>query len=111
MWQAWVNGILGVWLFIAAFLNFTSTGNLWNDIIVGVIVAVSGYLMKDEKSWQGWLSVIIGVWLIIAAAFIPSLITGDGSEWNLIISGVVAMVAGFSALGGDNVDQLHIEGN
>ena len=110
MWQAWTNGILGVWLFIAAFLSFTPTGNLWDDLIVGVVAAVVGYLMKDEKSWQGWLSVILGVWLIIAA-FISSLVTGAGNEWNLIISGVVLMIAGFGALGGDNVNQLHTEGN
>ncbi len=99
MWQAWVNGILGIWLFIAAFLNLGAKGNLWDDLIVGIIVAVVGYLMIKEKPWQAWLSIIVGIWLIIAA-FIPSLVVGAGNMWNLIISGVLVMIAGFGALGG-----------
>ncbi len=99
MWQAWVNGLLGVWLFIAAFLNLGAKGNLWDDLIVGIIVAFVGYLMIKDKPWQAWLSIIVGIWLIIAA-FIPSLVVGAGNMWNLIISGVLVMIGGFGALGG-----------
>ncbi len=99
MWQAWTNGILGLWIFIAAFLNFAPKGNLWNDLIVGIIAAYVGYLMVKPKPWQGWLGVIVGIWLIIAA-FIPALQGGAGNLWNDVISGVLLMVAGFGALGG-----------
>ncbi len=99
MWQAWVNGILGLWIFIAAFLNFGQTGNFWNDLIVGIIVAVVGFLMVKEKPWQGWLTGLLGIWLIIAA-FIPSLLVGSGNLWNDLIVGVLVMIGGFGALGG-----------
>lgn len=99
MWQAWINGLLGIWLFIVAFLNFGAQGNKWDDLIVGIIVAIVGYLMIKEKPWQAWLSIIIGIWLIIAA-FIPSLVVGAGNMWSLIISGILVMVGGFGALGG-----------
>lgn len=102
MWQAWTNGIIGIWLFIAAFLNFSSTGNLWNDLIIGVIAAVAGFAMVKDKPWQGWLTGLVGLWLIIAA-FIPSLVVGAGNAWNAVICGILLMVGGFGALGGSDI--------
>jgi len=102
MWQAWTNGIIGIWLFIAAFLNFSSTGNLWDDLIIGVIAAVAGFAMVKDKPWQGWLTGLVGLWLIIAA-FIPSLVVGAGNAWNAVICGILLMVGGFGALGGSDI--------
>jgi len=96
MWQAWTNGILGVWLFIAAFLSFSATGNLWDNLIVGVITGIAGFTMIKEKNWQGWTAGILGVWLIIAA-FIPQLQSHVGNMWNGIIVGGLLMIAGFGA--------------
>jgi len=97
MWQAWVNGVLGVWLFVAAFLNFTPKFNLWDDLIIGVIATVVGTSMIYKKPWQGWSIGFIGLWLIVAA-FIPSLQFHSGNLWNGIVSGVLLMIGGFSAL-------------
>jgi len=40
MWQAWMTGILGVWLIIASFII---SGNIMNQLIVGVAIAVLGF--------------------------------------------------------------------
>ena len=42
-WQDTVNGILGIWLIISAFLKFTAQGNLYNYLIVGIIVTILGF--------------------------------------------------------------------
>jgi uncharacterized membrane protein YccC len=98
-WKAWTTGILGLWLLVAAFLNLGRTGNLWNDLAVGIIVAVVGFWMVREKPWQGWVAGLLGLWTIIAA-FIPGLLTGSGLLWNNVIVGAVIALAGFAALGG-----------
>lgn len=98
MWQAWTTGILGIWLFIAAFLYFTPNGNLWNNLIVGVIVAIAGFAMIKAKPWQAWTAGIVALWLIVAA-FIPSLQIHSANLWNDLIVGIIFMVAGFAALG------------
>ncbi len=98
MWKGWVNGILGLWLIIAAFLKFSATAVLWDNLIVGIIVGIIGILMIKEKPWQGWLGTIVGILLIIAA-FIKSLQTGAGYLWTDLILGVLAAIAGFGALG------------
>jgi hypothetical protein len=37
-WLSWINALIGVWLFVAAFtIDHTSTA-AWNDIILGIIV-------------------------------------------------------------------------
>lgn len=48
----WIKAILGVWLIIAPFvLNFsTVTAALWNDIILGIVVAVL----------SGWAALVVG---------------------------------------------------
>jgi len=40
MWQAWMTGILGLWLIVA---SFTLSGNIMNQLIVGVAIAVLGF--------------------------------------------------------------------
>ncbi len=97
MWQGWVNGILGAWIFISAFFTFAPRGNMWNDIIVGVVTAIVGFLMVKERPWQGWLTGLLGIWLIIAG-FIPGLQMHTGNLWNHIIVGVLMMIGGFGAL-------------
>jgi len=105
MWQAWVNGILGLWLIVAAFLGFGATANLWNDLIVGLVVAIVSLTILKEKPWQAWLALILGVWMIIAA-FIPSLVSGSGYIYNDVISGLIIAIAGFAALGKSQVQKV-----
>ncbi len=41
-WASWINLVLGIWLIIAPFIigySYASAA-LWNDIIIGIVVAV-----------------------------------------------------------------------
>jgi hypothetical protein len=98
MWQGWVAGILGLWGIISPFIFKTRTGNMANDIIVGILVAIAGFTVIKEHAWQGWLAGILGIWWIIAG-LIPALTTGAGNIWNDIIVGILVAIAGFTALG------------
>jgi len=40
MWQGWITGSLGIWLIIA---SFVFSGNVFNELGVGVTVAVIGF--------------------------------------------------------------------
>lgn len=40
MWQGWITGALGIWLIIA---SFVFNGNVFNELGVGVAVAVMGF--------------------------------------------------------------------
>ena len=45
-----LNGILGLWLIVAAFHNFGASANLWNYLIVGVLVTVFGFWGSSVKT-------------------------------------------------------------
>ncbi|HEU24407.1 MAG: hypothetical protein C0176_08090 [Mesoaciditoga sp.] len=71
-WKGWTAVVAGIWLIIAGFIPLGVTGNMANDIIIGIIVAIVGFMMLPQGSaWQGWIIGLIGgIWMIIAA-FIP----------------------------------------
>jgi hypothetical protein len=52
MWKNWVNGILGVWLIISAFIGMGATGMAANLIIVGVIVAILSFSNMAVNSYD-----------------------------------------------------------
>jgi len=51
----WIGIILGTWLIIAPFVlrHQNITYAMWNDIILGVLVAVSSYLLSTEARRTG----------------------------------------------------------
>lgn len=94
-WKGWVSLIAGIWLVVAAFIpGMVGTGNLVNDLIVGIVVAIVGFMMIPSGSaWQGWvIGLVGGIWMIIAA-FIPS-IAGNyyGNMWNDLIVGIIVLI-------------------
>jgi hypothetical protein len=104
--KAWIIGILGLWLIVASFLTLGQAGNLWNDLTVGVILAVLAFSMTRDRPGQGWIAGVLGLWTIVAA-FIPGLHHGAGLFWNNIPVGVVVALAGFTALAG--AAQRHVQ--
>jgi len=47
MWRNWIIGFLGIWMIIA---SFTITGNLINELIVGIAVATLGFWTAMQRS-------------------------------------------------------------
>jgi site-specific recombinase len=42
MWQLWLTGLIGIWLFVSPWIyNFAdNSGALWNNLIFGVIILI-----------------------------------------------------------------------
>ena len=39
-WLSWVNAVLGLWVIVSPFgLGYTTSGALWNSVIMGIIIA------------------------------------------------------------------------
>lgn len=95
--------VAGLWLIIAPFvLGYSAvTGAMWNDAIVGLIVAILAASQLTgrvaNRAWPSWISVLAGLWLIISPAIIgyanvrPAL-------WNDVIVGIIIVIlAGLGA--------------
>lgn len=96
-WKGWINGILGLWLFITVFLGFSSNVYSINGVIIGFVVICASFCIAQGKPWQAWVSGILGFWLIVAA-FIPGLVSGIGLYLNNMVAGALIAVAGFFIL-------------
>ncbi len=105
MWQAWTNAVLGSWFVVAAFLGFSPSANLWDNLVIGLVVAATSLTILKDKPWQAWLAAIFGVWMIVAA-FVPSLIDGPGYVYNDLISGIIIAIAGFASFGASHQEEL-----
>ena len=91
-----INLALGIWLIIAPFILATSGSAYWNDIVVGILVAILAgtRLAKPTASTKSlsWTNAGIGVWLLIA----PFALTyaTEAAVWNDIIVGVLLIIFG-----------------
>ena len=117
-WTSGINVVAGLWLIIAPFvLGYDEIqAALWNDIVVGIIVAafavarVARPLMNPGLSW---INAVLGLWLIVApfvlgygrvveaeALAVEGAVGGaQTAMWNDIIVGVIILVLGvWSAL-------------
>ena len=50
MWQNWVNGILGLWVILMAFLGFSASMSRILLIIFGLVIAVLGFWAASSGS-------------------------------------------------------------
>lgn len=101
--ERWLILVLGLWIVVAAFLQMSPQAVLWNRVIVGVILgitgaALAGVALARATPWRAWGPEILGLLLIIVALLFPGLRTGPGHLWtNLILGlalGVTALTAG-----------------
>ncbi|OHA42659.1 MAG: hypothetical protein A3G59_00510 [Candidatus Taylorbacteria bacterium RIFCSPLOWO2_12_FULL_47_20] len=50
MWQHWINGVLGLWLIVSSFLEFSASAMSTNIIVVGIVVAVLAFFGASMDS-------------------------------------------------------------
>lgn len=100
-WLAGINGLLGLWLIAAPFIFSAPVGDLWNDVVVGALVAgLAGYNYYREANGQtvsqgsAALNTLLGLWLIVA----PFVFGVDGVLlWNdVIVGAIVTFLAGYN---------------
>ena len=117
-WTSGINIVAGLWLIVAPFVlgHQGIQAALWNDVLVGIIVAafavarVARPLMNPSLSW---INAVLGLWLIVAPfalgygrAVEAEALAAEGvvgaaptAMWNDIIVGVIILVLGaWSAL-------------
>ena len=90
--SSWVNILLGIWVIISPFvLGIHSAKGIWNSIVVGVVVGILALIRWGvrQPGWS-WLNLILGIWLVLSP-FV--LFLGTAAMWNNVILGVVIAAA------------------
>ena len=81
----YVNILLGIWLFISAFVWRHSSWQFNNAWIMGVITAVVALVALSVPAVR-FVNTIAGIWLVISGFAFPAL--AAGTRWNNVLVGV-----------------------
>lgn len=85
-----ITVLLGVWMFISAFLWPHSAAQFNNAWIVGVLVVTFGLVAMRGKLWGHYANVALGAWLLLSSFFLPT--RAAATFWNHVLVGVVVFV-------------------
>lgn len=93
---SWINVLLGIWVIISPFVvQFGRLpAALWNNVIVGIVIAVLALIRTSTPRQVGWswANVVLGIWMIISPFALGVMTTAI--LWNNIILGIViALIA------------------
>jgi hypothetical protein len=110
---SWVNFILGLWLIVAPFVLLYRgiSAALWDNIIVGIIIAVlAGWRALGKESVRmtvtSWVVALLGLWTIIAP-FVLHYAGNASAMWNGVVVGIaVAILATYRALDRSGIQPL-----
>lgn len=95
-----LNVLLAVWMIISPFiLSYSATAAYWNQIITAIIIGILAIarMVAPRVVWMSWVNVVAGIWLIISP-FLLSYNTA-GSKWNSVIFGIVAIILSLWSMG------------
>src|SRR5262249_2435052 len=91
--------LCGIWLLMAPFVLGYSNLQvaMWNDIILGILVAAIGLIRAFGGGWAGatWIAGLLGVWLIIAP-FVLNYGDNPTAKWNDVIMGILVVIFAWS---------------
>jgi hypothetical protein len=85
-----VNVVLGIWLFISAFLWPHSQAQMTNTWILGVLCVVFALIAARIPS-ASYLNTALAVWLFISAFALPT--AQIGTMWNNALVAVAIFIA------------------
>jgi hypothetical protein len=99
--SVWVNLLVGIWLFVAAFfVTPAAMTRSWNDIIMATILLLSsGWAINGLRPVGSlWIEIITGLWLIVAPfALHYGPLDARAGTWSDLISGIVVAAVALMA--------------
>ena len=86
--KSWVNILLGIWMIVSPFvLGFHSSKAIWTNVVTGVVVGILAIIRWriHQPGWS-WSNLILGIWLVISP-FV--LFLSGAAMWNNVILGII----------------------
>ena len=85
----YLNVLLGIWLFISAFLWRHSSAQMTNTWLMGVITVIVAWISTTMPQFR-FVNTAVGIWLVISAFALPHMRTG--TVWNNLLVGIAIAV-------------------
>ncbi len=90
----WLNVILGVWLFISAFVWEHTTAERTNSWILGVLCVVFALVAMSQPTAR-YLNTILAIWLFISVWALPH--DNHGTMWNNALVAIAIFIVSLVA--------------
>lgn len=84
-----INVILGVWLFISAFVWPHTQAQMTNTWILGVLCVIFA-LVAMAVPWVRYLNTLLAIWLFISAWALPTV--SVGTIWNNVLVAIAVFI-------------------
>jgi hypothetical protein len=86
--NSWVNILLGIWVIVSPFvLAIHSSRAVWNNVVTGVLVGILALIRWSVRQpGLSWLNLLLGIWLVISP-FV--LFLSGAAMWNNVILGII----------------------
>lgn len=92
LWARILNFLLGVWLFISAFIWPHTAGERLDTWIIGIWIAVFSLVAMSQPSAR-WLNTLAAIWLFFSTLAITN--TSQATPWNNIIVAILVFIVSF----------------
>jgi hypothetical protein len=89
VWPLWVSLLIGVWLFVSAFVWPHALGERTNTWILGVLIAAVSLLAMSVPRVR-FLNTVLAIWLFFATLTIAHHQTG--TLWNNLIAAIIVFI-------------------
>ncbi len=95
-WSSYINLIVGIWLFISAFLWPHTPAMRADTWIVGALIVLFSLLAMGTPSVR-YVNTVLAVWLFVTTLAFHSI--SVGTLWNNIIASIIVFVASLAYAG------------
>lgn len=89
-WPRALNVILGIWLFISAFVWPHTSAQMTNTWILGVLAVVFALIAWFAAPPARFLNTLLAIWLFISAWALPRV--SVGTVWNNVIVAILLFI-------------------
>lgn len=101
----YINVVLGIWLFISAFVWTHSSAQFTNTWLMGVIAVVCALLALGVRGFR-YVNTAVGLWLIISTFSLPHV--RPGTAWNNVLVGIAIAIVSLIGSGGGVRARQHV---
>ncbi|HET7321560.1 MAG TPA: SPW repeat protein [Longimicrobiaceae bacterium] len=91
-----INVVLGIWFIISPWAygySHLHQGSIWNNVIVGLVIAIFAairFFSPDSSIWLSWIVGLLGIWAF-ASPWIYEYSGNPQRLWNSIILGILVL--------------------
>jgi len=91
-WEDWSSWALGIWLLLSPWALFfdPETIAVHNAVAVGALIIIAEIVeLSVFRDWEEWINILLGVWLAVSPWVLG--IASAAARWNFVVVGALVV--------------------